>query len=446
MLQVKTPEEVLCLIHDKFRPVSELTEFVPISAAAGRTLSEDITAEEYVPDFNRSTVDGYALRAADTFGCSDAIPAVLSLQEEIRMGEDAGFALLRAILSLQGEIRMGEDAGFALLRENCAYVPTGGALPEGADCAVMLEYTEDYGDGTIGILKPGAPGMNVIFRGDDVYPGKVVLQAGRVLSAQDIGALAAIGRTVVPVQRKLKIGVISTGDELVPPGQKPLPGQVRDVNTALLSALLTEQGAEVHSYGIIVDDEDLLRETVTRAVQECDAVLLSGGSSVGVKDASCRIIESLGELLLHGIALKPGKPTIMGRAGNKPLVGLPGHPVAAFVVARLFMPLIGLPGHPVAAFVVARLFVVPLLDRLAGRERPLWSVTAELSESVGANHGRAQVNPCRLLRQDGRVLALPIRSKSGLITQLAGADGFFCIERDCEGLPKGAPVQVYLNA
>ena len=405
MLQVKTPEEVLRLIHDKFRPVSELTEFVPISAAAGRTLSEDITAEEYVPDFNRSTVDGYAVRATDTFGCSDAIPA---------------------ILSLQGEIRMGEDAGFALLRDNCAYVPTGGALPEGADCAVMLEYTEDYGDGTIGILKSGAPGMNVIFRGDDVYPGKIVLQAGRVLSAQDIGALAAIGRTVVPVQRKLKIGVISTGDELVPPGQKPLPGQVRDVNTALLSALLTEQGAEVHSYGIIVDDEDLLRETVTRAVQECDAVLLSGGSSVGVKDASCRIIESLGELLLHGIALKPGKPTIMGRAGNKPLVGLPGHPVAAFVVARLFM--------------------VPLLDRLAGRERPLWSVTAELSESVGANHGRAQVNPCRLLRQDGRVLALPIRSKSGLITQLAGADGFFCIERDCEGLPKGAPVQVYLNA
>ena len=405
MLQVKTPEEVLCLIHDKFRPVSELTEFVPISAAAGRILSEDIIAEEYVPDFNRSTVDGYAVRAADTFGCSDAIPA---------------------ILSLQGEIRMGEDAGFALLRDNCAYVPTGGALPEGADCAVMLEYTEDYGDGTIGILKPGAPGMNVIFRGDDVYPGKVVLQAGRVLTAQDIGALAAVGKTSVPVSRRLNVGIISTGDELVPPEQKPLPGQVRDVNTALLSALLTEQGAEVHSYGIIVDDEDLLRETVTRAVQECDAVLLSGGSSVGVKDASCRIIESLGELLLHGIALKPGKPTIMGRAGNKPLIGLPGHPVAAFVVARLF--------------------VVPLLDRLAGRERPLWSVTAELSESVGANHGRAQVNPCRLLRQDGRVLALPIRSKSGLITQLAGADGFFCIERDCEGLPKGAPVQVYLNA
>ena len=405
MLQVKTPEEVLRLIHDKFRPVSELTEFVPISAAAGRTLSEDIIAEEYVPDFNRSTVDGYAVRAADTFGCSDAIPA---------------------ILSLQGEIRMGEDAGFALLRENCAYVPTGGALPEGADCAVMLEYTEDYGDGTIGILKPGAPGMNVIFRGDDVYPGKVVLQAGRVLTAQDIGALAAVGKTSVPVSRRLNVGIISTGDELVPPEQKPLPGQVRDVNTALLSALLTEQGAEVHSYGIIVDDEDLLRETVTRAVQECDAVLLSGGSSVGVKDASCRIIESLGELLLHGIALKPGKPTIMGRSGNKPLIGLPGHPVAAFVVARLF--------------------VVPLLDRLAGRERPLWSVTAELSESVGANHGRAQVNPCRLLRQDGRVLALPIRSKSGLITQLAGADGFFCIERDCEGLPKGAPVQVYLNA
>ena len=405
MLQVKTPEEVLRLIHDEFRSIPGLTESVPLAAAAGRTLSEDITAEEYVPDFNRSTVDGYAVRAADTFGCSDAIPA---------------------ILPLQGEVRMGEDAGFELLRENCAYVPTGGALPQGADCAVMLEYTEDYGDGTVGIMKPGAPGMNVIFRGDDVYPGKVVLQTGRVLTAQDIGALAAIGRTVVPVQRKLKVGIISTGDELVPPAQKPLPGQVRDVNTALLTALLAEQGAEACSYGIVVDDESLLREKVTQAVQECDAVLLSGGSSVGVKDASCRIIESMGELLLHGIALKPGKPTIMGRAGNKPLIGLPGHPVAAFVVARLF--------------------VLPLLDRLAGREHPLWSVTAELSESVSANHGRAQVNACRLLRQAGRVLALPIRSKSGLITQLAGADGFFCIERDCEGLPKGAPVQVYLNA
>lgn len=404
MLQVKTPEEVLELIQNEFTPLSGGMESVELSQAVGRVLAEDIRAEEYVPDFDRSTVDGYALRSSDTFGCSDAIPA---------------------ILTVAGRVQMGQGADFALPRESCAYVPTGGAIPEGADCAVMIEYTEDYGDGTVGILKAGAPGMNLIFRGDDVYPGKVILRAGRVLTAQDIGALAAVGKTTVPVQRRLKVGVISTGDELVPPGQKPGPGQVRDVNSPMLEALLRSFGADCVNYGIVVDDEDLLREKMAQAAADCDAVLISGGSSVGVKDAACRIIESMGELLLHGIALKPGKPTIMGKAGNKPLVGLPGHPVAAFFVARLF--------------------VLPLLARLSGRELRAPFVTAALSESVGANHGRAQVNACRLEERDGKLTALPIRSKSGLITQLGGADGFFIIERDCEGLPKGAEIQVYLN-
>ena len=289
----------------------------------------------------------------------------------------------------------------------------------------MIEYTEDYGDGTVGIFKPGAPGMNLIFRGDDVFPGKPVLKAGRVLTAQDIGALAAIGRTKVPVAQKLRVGVISTGDELVPPEQTPGPGQVRDVNTPLLAAMLQEFGAECVPYGIVVDDETLLREKVCAAVRECDAVILSGGSSVGVKDATCRIIEELGELLLHGIAIKPGKPTILGKAGNKPLIGLPGHPVAACIVARLF--------------------VLPLLGQLTGRRQDQVAVTAELTESLGANHGRAQVSACVLKRERGKLLAVPIRSKSGLITQLAGADGFFVIDRDCEGLPKGAPVQVFLK-
>ena len=404
MLQVKTPEEVLALIQKEFEPLPDRTETVSYAKAAGRVLAEDITAEEYVPDFDRSTVDGYACRAADTFGCSEAIPA---------------------ILNIAGEVQMGQGADFSLARDTCAYVPTGGAIPKGADCAVMIEYTEDYGDGTVGIFKPGAPGMNLIFRGDDVFPGKPVLKAGRVLTAQDVGALAAIGRTQVPVARKLRIGVISTGDELVPPEQTPGPGQVRDVNTPLLAAMLQEFGAECVPYGIVVDDETLLREKVCAAVRECDAVILSGGSSVGVKDATCRIIEELGELLLHGIAIKPGKPTILGKAGNKPLIGLPGHPVAACIVARLF--------------------VLPLLGQLTGRRQDQVAVTAELTESLGANHGRAQVSACVLKRQGGKLLAVPIRSKSGLITQLAGADGFFIIDRDCEGLPKGAPVQVFLK-
>lgn len=402
MLQVKTPEEVLHLIETEFLPLSDEPETVPLSDALGRILAEDIIAGEYVPDFDRSTVDGYAVRAADTFGCSDAIPA---------------------ILPLAGEVKMGEEASFSLPRGFCAYVPTGGAIPQGADCAIMIEYTENYGDGSIGISKPGTPGMNLIFRGDDVYPGKVVLKAGHILSSQDIGALAAIGQTEVPVKKRLRVGVISTGDELVPAGQRPGPGQIRDVNGPLLSAMLREFGAEPVSYGIVVDDEVQLRQKTQMAAKECDAVLLSGGSSVGVKDASCRIIESMGTLLLHGIAIKPGKPTILGKAGNKPLVGLPGHPVAAFFVAKLF--------------------ILPLLARLSGRERTAFPITAELAENIGANHGRAQINACRLEQSGEKLVAFPIHSKSGLITQLSGADGFFIIDRDCEGLPKGAAVKIY---
>ena len=404
MLHVKTPEEVLALIESEFPAVAE-TELVSLNAAMGRTLAENIAATEYVPDFDRSTVDGYAVRARDTFGCTDAIPA---------------------ILTLQGEVLMGQGAEFALNKECCVAVPTGGAIPEGADSVVMVEYTEDYGDGTIGILKSVAPGQNMIFRGDDVYPGKPILEKGRVLSSQDIGALAAIGRVQVPVQKKLTVGVISTGDELVPPEQMPGPGQVRDVNSPMLEAMLTAFGAEVKNYGIVIDNETLLSEKANKAVSECDAVLLSGGSSVGVKDAACRIIESMGRLLLHGIAIKPGKPTILGKSGCKPLVGLPGHPVAAYFITKLF--------------------VLPLLSRLGGRKQPAYTTTAKIMESISANHGRAQYHCCKLERRDGELYAYPIRGKSGLITTLAGADGYFCIDRDCEGLPKYAQIQVTITS
>lgn len=404
MLSVKTPEEVLALIESEFVPLMQ-TETVSLTSAMGRTLAEDISAEEFVPDFDRSTVDGYAVRAKDTFGCTDAIPA---------------------ILPLQGEVLMGQGAAFALNKECCGAVPTGGAVPEGADSVVMLEYTEDYGDGTIGILKSVAPGQNMIFRGDDVDPGKVILTKGSVLSSQDIGALAAIGRVQVPVAGKLTVGVISTGDELVPPEEKPGPGQVRDVNSPMLEAMLSAFGVNVINYGIVVDDETLLSGKVTEAVSACDAVLLSGGSSVGVKDAACRIIESMGKLLLHGIAIKPGKPTILGKTGNKPLVGLPGHPVAAYFITKLF--------------------VLPLLSRLMGRRQENYTTTARITENISANHGRAQYHCCRLERKDGQLYAYPIRGKSGLITTLAGSDGYFCIDRDCEGLPKGAEVQVSVTS
>ena len=400
MLYVKTPEDVLALIKEEFSPLGQ-GETVSLSAAMGRILAEDIAAGEYVPNFDRSTVDGFAVRARDTFGCTDAIPAILPLQQTVQMGQ---------------------GADFPLNAEACVAVPTGGAVPKGADSVVMLEYTEDYGDGTIGISRPVAPGENMIFRGDDVFPGKVILQKGRVLSSADIGALAAIGRVRVPVVKKPTVGVISTGDELVPPEVQPCPGQIRDVNSPMLEAMLTAFGCHVINYGIVTDDEALLTQKVRQAAAECDAVLLSGGSSVGVKDAACRIIESMGRLLLHGIAIKPGKPTILGKAGPKPLVGLPGHPVAAYFITKLF--------------------VLPLLGRLSGRDMTAYTVTAKVTQSISANHGRAQYHCCRLTPRDGEVWAEPIRGKSGLITTLAGADGYFCIDRDCEGLPKNAEIQV----
>ena len=404
MLNVKTPDEALEIIRTAFAPLDRPPETVPLAAALGRVLALDVTADAWVPDFHRSTVDGYAVRASDTFGCSDALPAQLILA---------------------GEVRMGEGAGLTLAPGHCAAVPTGGEVPQGADAVQMLELCEDYGDGTIGVLKSVAPGHNMIFRGDDVKPGDRVLPAGRRLEPQDIGALAALGVVSVPVVPRLRVGVISTGDELVPPERAPAVGQVRDVNGPLVCALLEQAGALPRFYGIIPDQEDRLTRTVERALESCDGVILSGGSSVGEKDAACRILSALGEVLFHGIAMKPGKPTLLGRtASGKAMVGLPGHPVAALFTTQLY--------------------VRALLARLEGRTMRQRQVTARLTEAVSANHGRAQYNGAILRQGPEGLEALPIRGKSGLITTLAGADSYFCIPRDCEGFPAGAQIPVYL--
>ena len=403
MLTVKTPEEVYEIIRTQFDQVLDRTEMVPYTEAAGRILAKDICASEYVPAFDRSMVDGFAVHAKDTFGCSDSIPAILQNTQEILMGQAADFVLEEGC---------------------CAPIPTGGALPKGADAVQMIEYTEDYKDGTTGILKAVAPGHHVVLKGDDVYPGKPVLLAGRKLTPQDIGALAAMGIVEVLVVRRLRAAILSTGDELVAPEKTPGPGQIRDVNSSLLFALLTQFGVRPVAYGIIPDQEELLLQKVEEASRECDLVLLSGGSSVGVKDAACRVIEARGEILFHGIAMKPGKPTIFGKIGSRPVIGLPGHPVAAFFITHIF--------------------VRKLLAQLGGytlREVP---VMARLSESVEANHGRAQYSGVFLEEKEGRMMARPIRGKSGLITTLAGSDGYFCIPRDCEGLPAGAEVPVIL--
>ena len=401
MLTVKTPDEVLDLIRTAFTPLDRQAETVPLDAALGRVLASDIQASEFVPGFDRSTVDGYALRSADTFGCSDAFPA---------------------LLTRVGEVLMGEAPPGTVGPDQCMAIPTGGALPPGADGVQMVEYSEDYGDGTIGILKSVAPGNNLIFKGDDVKPGDLVLPASRRLQPQDIGALAALGVTEVPVLPRVRVGVLSTGDEIVPPERVPGPGEVRDVNAPLMGAVLTQAGARVTQYGIFPDNEPALRAGVAQALAENDLVVLSGGSSVGTRDAAVTVLSSFGELLFHGVAMKPGKPTLLARAGKKPLMGLPGHPVAALFSTHLF--------------------VCPLLARLEGRTLRRRALKAILTETVGANHGRAQYNGVFLREENGTLLARPIRGKSGLITTLAGADGYFCIPRDCEGFAAGTEIPV----
>ena len=402
MLSVKTPEEALEIIRAAFRPCME-TEAVPLRRALGRILAEDVVAGEYVPDFDRSTVDGYAVRAADTFGCSEAIPA---------------------LLPVAGEILMGQGADGPLPPGACAAVPTGGALPAGADAVVMVEHTEDFGDGTVGVLRPAAPGENLIYRGDDVRPGGLLLPAGHRLEVQDVGALAALGLAEVPVRRRPVVGLLSTGDELVPAQARPGPGQIRDVNAPMLAALAESCGAEPRCYGIVRDEEALLADAAARAAAACDVLVLSGGSSVGERDAACRVVERLGEVLFHGVAMKPGKPTLLGSIGGKPVLGLPGHPAAAFFAGRLFLR--------------------PLLARLCGRGLRRYALSAVLTEAVGANHGREQYTGVFLEERDGTTYARPIRSKSGLITGLAGSDGYFRIPRDCEGIAAGERVAVTL--
>ena len=403
MLTVMTPEELLTRIANTFGPLDRPPETVGLDRALGRVLAREILAEEYVPGFDRSTVDGYALRGADTFGCSESIPA---------------------LLTCTGAVEMGKEPAFAVGPYQCGAIPTGGALPEGADAVQMVEHTEDYGGGEIGIVKSVPPGANLIFKGDDVKPGDLVLRKGRRLEPQDVGALAALGVTQVPVVPKLRVGLISTGDELVPPERDPGPGQVRDVNGPLVAALLAQAGAEPVPLGIVPDREELLREAVEKALETCDCVVLSGGSSVGEKDAACRVMASLGEVLCHGVAMKPGKPTLLGKAGGKPILGLPGHPVAALFTAKLFL--------------------IPLLARLEGRTWAERTVSARLAQTVPANHGRAQYTGVTLEEKPDGLWAVPIWGKSGLITTLAGADGFFCVPRDREGIPAGESVEVSL--
>jgi molybdopterin molybdotransferase len=406
MLNVKSYEETVKIIVENFAALPLENERIKLDDAVGRVTAEDILSKEDVPGFNRSSVDGYAVMAHDTYGAAETLPAQLNLI---------------------GEVKMGEKTSFKLEMGQAAYVPTGGDIPEGVDAVVMVEYTENLHDGFIYINKSVAPGNNMVFQGDDMMAGNVVLKASRRLRTQDIGALAAMGYTEVAVKRKLKIGIISTGDELVTVDEPAGGARVRDVNSHFLYAEALKSMAEPILYGIVKDGYERIMEAVIKAAEACDLVLISGGSSVGQRDETYRVISSLDncKMLVHGIALKPGKPAILAKAGNKAMVGLPGHPVSAYFIYKVI--------------------VQPLLDVMYGTsDRFSPCLPAEMVCNYPSNNGRHEFLPVRLETVNGRTFASPVFSKSGLITLLTTADGYVQISRGSEGLAIGQKVDVVL--
>jgi molybdopterin molybdotransferase len=386
------------------------SELLALSDARGRVLAEAVVSPEPLPPFSRSTMDGYAVRARDTFGCSESEPAMLTVVGEIPMGCS------------------GRD--ITLRPGQAARIWTGGELPVKADGVVMVEYSQPFDDNTIALYRPVAPGENVIAAKEDYDIGAPVLSRGRRLRPQDLGVLSGLGITKVPVYRRPRVAILSTGDELVPADQSPPPGKIRDINSTTLTALVEEAGGIPRSFGICEDNFDALLDICRRAVSDADILLLSGGSSVGSRDFTMGVFEALedAKLLVHGVSIRPGKPTILSRQGNKALFGLPGHVASAMVVFYLF--------------------VRPLIRRYSGLGATpgLQSVSALTAEQIPSAIGREEYIGVRLQSAaDGSLpLAHPVYGRSGLLSPLVAADGLLPIGRDMEGLDRGVQADVLL--
>ena len=379
-------------------------EKVNILQSVGRICFEDIIAECNIPEFKRSTVDGYAVSSRDVYGASEAIPSMLELKGEIFMGKVP-----------PSDIALGE----------CLYIPTGGMLPKSADSVVMVEYSDKLGENDVMIYSPVAQGDNVIQVGEDISAQDIVIKKGDKLRPYEIGVLASIGISEITVYKTPRVAIISTGDEVVPCHVEPTLGQVRDINTYLLWSLLLEDGIEPVSYGIIEDDYELLRYTVDKAFEECDLVLISGGSSVGKKDQTLKVIKSYGdgEVLVHGIAVKPGKPTIIGKHKEKIIFGLPGHPLACSVIYKVL--------------------VKNYVHNLMSYKDESYGTTAVMSINYHKAKGREEYLPVELETIENKLIAKPVFGKSGLITAFSKAWGYVKIEKNVEGLKEGQLVEVY---
>lgn len=373
-------------------------EEIRLDDALGQRLAVDVIADEDSPPFPRSTVDGFAAAAEDVFGASESIPA---------------------FLILKGEVIMGCAPDFTLGPGECAWIPTGGMVPDGASTVIMVEYTEKLGDDTVLITRPAGIGENIIRIGEDCKAGAIAIPAGRVIRPQDIGVAAALGVDRLKVQPPIRVGIISTGDEIVDISCSPQPGQVRDVNSYILAAAVRKMGGRADTYGVVPDDFDQLKQTIAGVLEEKDCVILSGGSSVGARDMSLQVLLSFPDarLLFHGLSIKPGKPTLAVKIGHKLAIGLPGHPVSALMVFKVLVGQIFDSGYSNA-------------------------VRAILSDNVASQSGRDDFVRVGLIEKEDDIWAVPVYGKAGLIRVMAEAQGFIHIPYEKQGLSRGENVTV----
>ena len=405
-----TVEKALQLLfeHAPFKRPAAIN--LPIEECYGMIISKDILSPEDLPAFSRSTVDGFAVNSADTFGATESLPAYLVIKDEILMGEEPKFNLQK------GEV---------------AKIATGGMLPGGADSAVMLEHTQLIDERTVEVIKSLAPGENVITAGEDAKKGERVLTMGHRLRPQDIGVLAGLGITKTWVYEKPKVSIISTGDEIVPVDEPIKPGQVRDMNSYNLSGLILNTGGIPVKKGIFSDKYDSIRNVVEESLRNSDMILITGGSSVGTKDMTAGVINEMGKpgVLFHGVSVKPGKPLIGGVVGDIPIFGLPGHPAAVLVCFQIF--------------------VKPVMENLSGLKGDRFdkgrkTVKARIAKNISSGPGREEHIGVALEERDGELWAMPVLGKSGLITTLIKADGTAVIPLRKFGVKEGEIVEVTL--
>lgn len=406
-LRLSAPDEALKTFFSHLPAAKPKMERIRTADALNRVLAVPVIAHDSLPAFSRSTVDGFAVHAADTYGSSDSMPVYLNLI---------------------GEVPMGTKPAFSIHRGQAAVIHTGGMLPEGADAVVMMEYTQKSHAGEVEVLRAAGVGENIIKAGEDILAGETALAAGTLLRPAQIGGLLSLGVTEIDAAVRPTFGILSSGDEVVPPEQTPAMGQVRDINSYSLCALIEQNGGRGKVYGISPDQPEVLRGMVAKAMAENDAVVITAGSSASVRDLTSEIIDSLGKpgVLVHGVNVRPGKPTILGICDGKPVIGLPGNPVSALVIATIFV-------KPVVRYLQG----LPRTD-----VRP--AVDARMSLNVATPDKRESWIPVRIIEEEGAYLAEPVFFKSNLIFRLARADGLVHIPAVANGLSAGEAVKVFL--